>query len=109
MHPLPGGDPCQDDGVDLATINTRMLIVHGDRDEFFPIAIPLQMHRAIPRFKPTRMLQLRPLGRDSMATPEFLCHSLISADEEASIEEASALRGSPSRQHRRGLQDRAEE
>jgi pimeloyl-ACP methyl ester carboxylesterase len=36
----------------LATITARTLIVHGDRDEFFPIAIPVQMYSAIPRSYP---------------------------------------------------------
>ncbi|MGH7497001.1 MAG: alpha/beta fold hydrolase [bacterium] len=33
----------------LATITARTLIIHGDRDEFFPVAIPVQMYGAIPR------------------------------------------------------------
>lgn len=33
----------------LATIKARTLIIHGDRDQYFPIDIPLQMYRAIPR------------------------------------------------------------
>jgi pimeloyl-ACP methyl ester carboxylesterase len=33
----------------LATITARTLIVHGDRDEIFPVDIPFQMYRAIPR------------------------------------------------------------
>lgn len=33
----------------LATIKARTLIVHGDRDEFFPVDIAAQMYRAIPR------------------------------------------------------------
>ncbi len=32
----------------LATIKARTLIVHGDRDEFFPVAIPVEMYTAIP-------------------------------------------------------------
>lgn len=32
----------------LATIQARTLIVHGDRDELFPIEIPVEMYRAIP-------------------------------------------------------------
>jgi pimeloyl-ACP methyl ester carboxylesterase len=32
----------------LATIQARTLIVHGDRDEFFPVEIPLTMYAAIP-------------------------------------------------------------
>lgn len=32
----------------LATIKARTLIVHGDRDEFFPVAIPVEMYNAIP-------------------------------------------------------------
>lgn len=32
----------------LGTIQARTLIVHGDRDPFFPIAIPVDMYRAIP-------------------------------------------------------------
>ena len=33
----------------LGTIRARTLIVHGDRDEFFPVDIAAQMYRAIPR------------------------------------------------------------
>ena len=33
---------------DLAKIKAATLIVHGDRDEFFPVAIPVDMYRAIP-------------------------------------------------------------
>lgn len=33
----------------LATITARTLIVHGDHDEIFPVDIPFQMYRAIPR------------------------------------------------------------
>lgn len=32
----------------LGTIQARTLIVHGDRDEFFPVNIPVDMHDAIP-------------------------------------------------------------
>ena len=32
----------------LATIKARTLIVHGDRDEFFPVSIPVQMYESIP-------------------------------------------------------------
>lgn len=32
----------------LATIQARTLIVHGDRDEFFPPAIPLEIYQAVP-------------------------------------------------------------
>ena len=32
----------------LGTIKARTLIVHGDRDEFFPVEIPVAMYRAIP-------------------------------------------------------------
>jgi pimeloyl-ACP methyl ester carboxylesterase len=32
----------------LSTISARTLIVHGDRDEFFPVEIPLEMYRGIP-------------------------------------------------------------
>lgn len=32
----------------LATIQARTLIVHGDRDQFFPVDIPLEMYRSIP-------------------------------------------------------------
>ena len=31
----------------LGTIKARTLIVHGDRDEFFPVSIPVEMYRAI--------------------------------------------------------------
>lgn len=33
----------------LSTISARTLIVHGDRDEFFPVEIPVEMYRAIPK------------------------------------------------------------
>ena len=33
----------------LATIKARTLIVHGDRDEFFPVEIPVEMYRSIPK------------------------------------------------------------
>ena len=32
----------------LATITARTFIVHGDRDQFFPVAIPVEMYRSIP-------------------------------------------------------------
>jgi len=32
----------------LGTITARTLIVHGDRDEFFPVSIPVEMYEAIP-------------------------------------------------------------
>jgi pimeloyl-ACP methyl ester carboxylesterase len=32
----------------LSVITARTLIVHGDRDEFFPIDIPVDLYRAIP-------------------------------------------------------------
>ncbi len=32
----------------LGTISARTLIVHGDRDQFFPVSIPVEMYRAIP-------------------------------------------------------------
>jgi pimeloyl-ACP methyl ester carboxylesterase len=32
----------------LGTISAETLIVHGDRDEHFPVEIALQMYRAIP-------------------------------------------------------------
>lgn len=35
-------------GPYLSTITARTLIVHGDRDEFFPVEIPLEMYRGIP-------------------------------------------------------------
>ena len=35
--------------VELATIKARTLIVHGDRDEFFPVSIAVEMYDAIPR------------------------------------------------------------
>ena len=34
---------------DLAKIRAETLIVHGDRDEFFPVSIPVNMYRAIPK------------------------------------------------------------
>ncbi len=35
--------------ADLARIKAETLIVHGDRDEFFPVAIPVAMYAAIPK------------------------------------------------------------
>jgi pimeloyl-ACP methyl ester carboxylesterase len=32
----------------LGTITARTFIIHGDRDEFFPVAIPVEAYRAIP-------------------------------------------------------------
>lgn len=32
----------------LSTISARTLIVHGDRDPFFPVEIPLELYRSIP-------------------------------------------------------------
>ena len=32
----------------LATIEARTLIVHGDRDEFFPVSLAVEMYQAIP-------------------------------------------------------------
>ena len=32
----------------LAKIKARTLIVHGDRDPFLPLAIPMELRRAIP-------------------------------------------------------------
>lgn len=33
----------------LGTIRARTLIIHGDRDRFFPVEIPLEQYRSIPR------------------------------------------------------------
>jgi pimeloyl-ACP methyl ester carboxylesterase len=33
----------------LSTITARTLIVHGDRDQFFPVNIPVEMYQAIPK------------------------------------------------------------
>ncbi len=35
-------------GPFLSTITARSLIIHGDRDEFFPVNIPVEMYRSIP-------------------------------------------------------------
>jgi pimeloyl-ACP methyl ester carboxylesterase len=32
----------------LSTITARTLVVHGDRDNFFPVEIPVNIHRSIP-------------------------------------------------------------
>ena len=32
----------------LATVKARTLVVHGDRDAFFPVSIPVQMYESIP-------------------------------------------------------------
>ena len=56
----------------LATIKARTLIVHGDRDEFFPVDIPVEMYRSIPRSQ----LWIVPNGDHvpiyGKRTPEFL-------------------------------------
>lgn len=33
----------------LSTIEARTFIVHGDRDQFFPVSIPVEMYRSIPK------------------------------------------------------------
>jgi pimeloyl-ACP methyl ester carboxylesterase len=33
----------------LSTISARTLIVHGDRDDFFPVEIPVEIYRSIPK------------------------------------------------------------
>lgn len=35
--------------ADLTKIKAQTLIVHGDRDDFFPVSIPVEMYGAIPR------------------------------------------------------------
>ena len=35
--------------VYLSIIKARTLIVHGDRDQFFPVSIPVEMYRSIPK------------------------------------------------------------
>ena len=56
----------------LATIKARTLIIHGDRDEFFPVAIPVEMYNAIPGSQ----LWIVPKGDHvpiyGARTPEFL-------------------------------------
>jgi pimeloyl-ACP methyl ester carboxylesterase len=37
---------------DLSTITAKTLLVHGDRDELFPVAIPIEMYRSIPNSFP---------------------------------------------------------
>jgi pimeloyl-ACP methyl ester carboxylesterase len=32
----------------LSTITARTLIIHGDRDRFFPVEIPVEMYQSIP-------------------------------------------------------------
>lgn len=32
----------------LSTITAKTLIMHGDRDQFFPVSIPMEMYRSIP-------------------------------------------------------------
>lgn len=43
-----GRDDMDFDAADLASIPVPTLIVHGDRDEFFPVDIPVGMYRAMP-------------------------------------------------------------
>lgn len=35
--------------ADVSAIATPTLIVHGDRDPFYPLPMPVEMHQAIPR------------------------------------------------------------
>ena len=34
--------------TDLSTIQARTLVVHGDRDRFFPVEIAVDIYRSIP-------------------------------------------------------------
>ncbi len=43
----PGELPFRPD--DLRAIGARTLIVHGDRDQFFPVSVPVAMYQAMPR------------------------------------------------------------
>lgn len=56
----------------LSTIKARTLIVHGDRDEFFPVSIPIEIYGAIPGSQ----LWIVPNGDHvpiyGARTPEFL-------------------------------------
>ena len=52
----------------LSTISARTLIVHGDRDEFFPVSIPVEMYQAIPH----SALWIIPQGRH---VPIFGAHA----------------------------------
>lgn len=56
----------------LGTIKARTLIVHGDRDEFFPVEIPVEMYESIPGSQ----LWIVPNGDHvpiyGARTPEFL-------------------------------------
>jgi pimeloyl-ACP methyl ester carboxylesterase len=33
----------------LSTITAKTLIVHGDRDAFFPVSVPIEMYTSIPK------------------------------------------------------------
>ncbi len=35
--------------ADLAKVTARTLIIHGDRDDFFPVAVPTRIYAAIPK------------------------------------------------------------
>lgn len=63
----------------LSTIKARTLIVHGDRDPFFPVSIPMEMYTAIPH----SYLWIVPNGG----------HVPISDHEEIFIERALAFLG----------------
>jgi pimeloyl-ACP methyl ester carboxylesterase len=58
--------------ADLARIRARTLIIHGDRDEFFPIDVPVTLYKAIP----TSQLWVVPNGDHvpihGTRTPEFV-------------------------------------
>jgi len=66
----------------LSTITARTLIVHGDRDGFFPVFIPVEMYRAIPHsylwivpnggHKPDRVFAEAHAGAFAQAALEFL-------------------------------------
>ena len=56
----------------LSTIRARTLIVHGDRDRFFPVEIPFEMYRGIPNSELWIVPggEHNPIGGDRK--PEFL-------------------------------------
>jgi pimeloyl-ACP methyl ester carboxylesterase len=35
--------------ADLAKVKAQTLIIHGDRDEFFPVSVPVAMYTSIPK------------------------------------------------------------
>jgi pimeloyl-ACP methyl ester carboxylesterase len=61
----------------LATITARTMVIHGDRDPFFPVSIAVEMYQSIPNsalwiVPNTGHDTLTSLGGVREASPDFL-------------------------------------